>query len=671
MPGWLEALAHAVLLTVASLVPGLAVMAWTRPHADRAETLGTALALSPILGGVSVTVLRMTGVPWDIALLLVVLGAGLFGWLGWRLNGRFLEREPGAPAAWIAASVGVILLGAMYAGSEWWRLYSDAWTHEPIIRTLRAHGVPPLDPWYAGFRLQYAWLYHAWIAALTESIHVGPFAAMAFVAVAAYASVALLTGGLAMRLHRRSAGWTTALVLLGMNGAFVLTLPVILLQALIGATAGPEALRSVFGGVVHDADRAAALLRWFGAQTWFGNKFAGATPFALGLAALMAWLACLSRVIHVAARDRRELVLLGICALVAGMTHPVLLLDLAATIALWGLLTVLGLAGSRAIALRIVAPAAFATALGLAPAGWYFATLLAPSASHLALPFDASWPKLLGLGLCTLPALVFLPAAARALAAHGVAAKLWLAYVLSALGFALALRLPGDWPFFTVDKTSYLLWIPAALTSGAAFADFLRRRPPAFRALIALLMLAPPTLLVLGSRALDPRSGWRQPWNDPALVRLRASLPGNALLVVPPGDIDTPVFLARDAYDIDKIDGVVRGYDPAEMATRHALIDTLYRRGRLEPVLAERLEATRRPVYAIWPNQTGIVSWQTRTPGVPQRRFVAVGPMPSWSGRLPVVHFGEYAVSPLANPPGPRAGRFPMRTNPPVAKWGP
>ena len=138
-----------------------------------------------------------------------------------------------------------------------------------------------------------------------------------------------------------------------------------------------------------------------------------------------------------------------------------------------------------------------------------------------------------------------------------------------------------------------------------------------WRLALALLIVVPATALALGSHLGDRRAGWHQPWMRPALVELRTGLPRDALLVVPPGDLDTPVFLARDAFDMDKVDGAVRGYDPVELARRHALVDTLYRAGRVESRAgpcpgthgAAGLRGLARPGKP----------WQARTPGVPLR----------------------------------------------------
>jgi hypothetical protein len=649
MPDFMK---YSVVL-VATLLPGAAMIAWTRPATSRAGALGATLALSPIVGGALVALGVSAGLSWagalwallGLAALAIALGAARGAFASWRVS------APGARAAWISAALGVLVLGGMFAASEWWQLYGDAWTHEPIVRALLTHGVPPPDPWYAGFRLQYAWLYHAWVAALVAATGLSTFGIMSYLAVVSFAALALVAGDLAGRLHPHAAGWTTAFVLLGMNGAFVFTLPVIAGQALFGASGSPALFAQAFDGVTRNADRAGDLLRWFGAQTWFGNKFAGATPLSLGLAALTAWLAALWRVLDTTTPRRRDLVLLGACAACAGLMHPVLLLFLGVTTTLWWVASPLAGAGDPHASFVHATRPALATAASLVIPAAYFAGILAPSAGHLAPPFDLSAAKLTGLSLSVLPALVCAGLGARAFVAWGQAPRLWLLWTLAAALFTVALRLPGTWAFFTVDKTSYLAWIPLALVGGGAFATLLGRLPRGARFALAALVLVPPTGLALGARVLDPRFAWRQPWQEPGMARLRAELPADALLIVPPGDIDTPIFLARDAFDEEKIDGFVRGYDPDELIARRALVDSLYRAGVVSQVLLDRLTEFGRPVYAVWPDQAG-PAWQARTPGVPQRLFRAEGRMPPFAGSGWKTFGDSYAVLTLVPPRG-------------------
>jgi hypothetical protein len=655
-----------VALLLALVAPGAAVAAWG-PRATLAARCGLVLALSPLVGGAAVAALAVCGVPWAGAFWAVVLGSALLAVLG-RWRGRATAQEhaatpagAGPRAAWIAGIVGVVVLGFGYATSEWWRIASDAWTHEPIVRALLVHGAPPLDPWYAGFRLQYAWLYHAWVASAVASTGVDPFTWMSVLAVVSFAAFALAGGDLLARLHGPRAGGALAFFLLGLNGALCLTALAVAVQAMVGRTAGPEVMARAFAGVGTNADRTADLLRWFGTQTWFGNKFAGATPLSTGLAGLVAWLAALERRLVTPRGERGSALLVMVTAGATALTHPVLLLYLGATSVLMLALVAPGSPARRGETLPLAWHAAWPGLLGLVPAAMYFAGILAPSATHLGAPLDLSWPRVLGLVLCTLPALAFGAPVVRRWWNGAPAERVWAALTLGALAFTLVLRLPGAWPFFTVDKTSYLLWIPWALAGAGAWAAWTHRAPRAVGVAAIVLVLLPATALSLSSRALDPRAALRQPWNDPGMAALRDGLPREALLVVPPGDIDTPVFLARDAFDEDKTDGIVRGYDPDELATRHALVDTLYRAGRLEPALVTRLFATRRPIYVVWPDQG--LAWAARTPGAELRRFVALGAVPAWAGVLPprVNYAGFGAVASFGGaptpPPGPPGAR--------------
>jgi hypothetical protein len=246
-----------------------------------------------------------------------------------------------------------------------------------------------------------------------------------------------------------------------------------------------------------------------------------------------------------------------------------------------------------------------------------------------------------------LPGLAFAALALHSPAQQERGVRLWSVWVGAALVVVLLLRLPGAWPFFTVDKTSYLAWIPLALTGGGALAAFLAARRPVTRVLVAALLLVPATVLSLVSIALDPRFASRQPFDLPVFARLKESLPADAVLVTPPGDVDPGVFLARDLWTVDRWDGVVRGYDTATLALRAAAIDSLFRTGHVSAAAGQAFEVFPRPLFAVWPDQAGR-SWPGRTPGEPRRRFVTAGTRPAWAGERPVATFGGVVtVTPL------------------------
>jgi hypothetical protein len=640
--------AAGAILFAAAVLPGGAVLLLLRPRIDRAGATGAALALSPVLGGVLVVLARLAGAGAGPALFGVVGGAARVA----ALAGSRRHPEASVPAAgsrrvaWIAAAIATVLVGGILASSEWARVTFDAWTHEPIVRALRTSSLPPGDPWYAGLPLRYAWIYHAWAAALAAATGLDNFTVMAFLATASLAATALSVGHLAALLHGRAAGWATAFVLLGLNGGFLHQLPLIALQVGTGSIGGQAELERVFGGVWTNADRAADLLRWFGGQTWFGNKFLGATPLSLGLAALCAWLAGAGRLLLGAVPDRREAPRLALATFSAALLHPVLLVFLGTTTALLWTGSFLGLAGERRAALAATTPLALAVAAGGVPAALFYALFVA-RAGDVPTLFDFSWPKLVGLVACTLPGLVFAALALFGPRRREPGFRRWSLAVGAALVASLLLRLPGEWPFFTVDKTSYLAWIPLALAGGGAFAAFLAARRPVVRAVLAAGMLLPATVLSLVSTGLDPRFTRRQPFDLPVFALLREVLPADAVLVAPPGDADPAVFLSRDLWTVERWDGTARGHDPAELARRMVAADTLFREGRISPEAKRAFEALPRPLFALWPDQAG-TKWPRHTPGAGHRRFVVSGTRPPWVGALPVSTFGPIVtLSPL------------------------
>jgi hypothetical protein len=665
MPGSVELLpaaAHGppvlgwILLLAGSLLPGLALVQVTRTGGDRAGALGAAIAASPGIGGLLVTLAVLLGASWAFAFALVAGAGMLVVGVAWRQGPRGGGPVGGGPAAaWCFAAIGCAVVGWQYVRAEWWRIASDAWTHLPIVRALAEGGIPPPDPWYHGFTLHYAWIYHAWVLALAAATGIDGFSIMAYLATASLAALVLAAGSLAARLHRGQVGWTLAFLVLGLNALFPALLAIPVARALFGATAGWGELVRLFAGIPRDADRTTALLISAGGQSWFLNKFVSATPLSLALAAVVAWSGGLLRLRAGSGRVSGEMVLAGTLTLVGGVLHPVVLLWFAGVTLAVGLEWFMrpgvprGAGGGRGRALAWMASVGVA---GLIAGGYYRFGMGLESGGML--PFGFSPARAGGLLACTLPGLLWLAPAIHGLRADGgtpdrpAMVRSWLALLAASAVLALVLRLPGQWPFFTVDKTSYLLWIPLALTAGGAFGAFLARRGRWARWSLALALLLPVNGLALTSRLADVRNQWRQPWDDPALARARELLPAEALLVVPPGDIDTPVFLERDTWDIDKADGSVRGYPAGELAARHALVDTLFRTGRLDSTLARRLRAIGRPVYAVWPDQTG-PPWQRRTPGSVLRRFTAAGVRPPWAPGLPGIAVDDtYVLTPLA-----------------------
>jgi len=593
--------------------------------------LGAALALSPGLGGAFLTpllLLHLSLVQAGAALVAVSAAVALVGLLRAR---KSPPADPEERATWWFALLVVAGVAAFPLLGEWWRIYSDAWTHAGIVRAVVVHGVPPLDPGFAGARLQYAWIYHAFAAAAQAVTGVDVYAFLSLLEACALAGLILVAGSAAARADRKSVAWTLALLVFGLNALFPLFLPIELVRAFTGQVRGWAEVRRIFALLPLDTERTGVFLRSLGGQTFFLDKYTVVTPFALALACTVAWWAAFRRWCD----DGRpiELALAALTTLAAGLMHPVAGLDLGATAGLVGLLA---LAWPRGPRRDRALPWFAATLTGLVPVALYTATILGgKGGTHRELPVDLAPLKYLGYGTNLALALAFaLPALRRVRNGTG-SERTWLAALLATAAIAACVRLPGPSPFFTVDKFVYLVWIPLALTAGPAFAAWMSQRKAWARVALAAALFVPVNGLVFASRLADPHARVRQPWDRPVYAWLRAHTPRDAVLVTPAGDWETAQFAERDQYYSLGHATVQLGYPLAEITARAALVDHLFSRGTLTPAERARLSALGQPVYVVWTDFRSPV-WQT-TPGAIARAGLTLGPPPAFDPSLPLL----------------------------------
>jgi hypothetical protein len=235
------------------------------------------------------------------------------------------------------------------------------------------------------------------------------------------------------------------------------------------------------------------------------------------------------------------------------------------------------------------------------PFGVFFASIAGGAGgSHRSVPLDLAPLKLLGYVSCLALGLLLAARPLRRDWRAGGPARFWALWMLVGLALAAVFRLPGPSPFFTVDKFSYLLWIPLAAIAGPELHRILAARPVAWRAVVLLLLFLPVNGLALGSRALDPHTRGRQPWNEPGYVWARAHLPKDAVLVTPPGDWDTGGFAERDQYYTLDHAALQLGYPFEEIDARRRILLRVFSGQALEEADQRRLEALGRPVYAFW-----------------------------------------------------------------------
>jgi hypothetical protein len=614
------------------LVPGYACVAWTRPKgASRALRLGTALALGPPIGGAVIALLMLAHLDTRAAAIaLLVLGVGSL--IASRLR---RERNP-APAEsraawWIAGAfaLGTLLFPIL---SEWWRIYSDNWAHAGIVRVVEVGGVPPLDPGFAGVKLQYAWIYHAFVAGAHALIGVDVFAMMVLLEATALVAVILCAAGAISQAHGSTVTWTLLLLVLGLNALFPLFAPLLVVRAFLGDVRGMSELARQFDLTPLEWDKTGLFLRSLSGQDFFLDKFMVATPFALALAAFAGWIASFKRWLE--GGGRSELALGGSLTLAAGLMHPVVGVFLgASTILAFALaFATRGDPGARARLLSW----SIVVVLGLIPVVLYTATVLGGSGgTHRELPVDLAPLKILGYVSCLGLGLWFAARPLSKMAKGETAERGWALWVLAACVVALVSRLPGPSPFFTVDKLSYLVWIPLALVAGPAFASFMEARSVPARVALALLLFVPVNGLALMSRIADPHNAARQPFGLAGFAYLREHTPADAVLLVQLGDWESMGFGQRDQYFSLGHGAEQLGYDLAEIKARSALEEHLFRTGTLQPDDVARLARLHRPVYIVWADFRDPL-WQ-HTPGTFARFQAPAGPKPAFDPAFPVV----------------------------------
>lgn len=635
------------MLLAAIVLPGAAVLLAVAPRGmDRPVWWGTALALSPGLLGLTVTVLVLARVDLARASALALAGCAALAAGAMLVRARRARSQASSAGAvtaatgrWATAAFAWALLAALGVGlfpmfSEWWRVYSDAWNHFGILRSIVERGLPPTDPFFAGVRLQYAWVYHVYTAAVRSLTGIDPLALMAAWSSVSLASLVLSVASLGRRLNGAPVAVTLALVLFGLNALFPEFSPVLLIKAELGQVRGWAEVQRTFGLVPFGSDRVGTLLRGLDGQDYFLNKFMVATPFSMGLALMASWAASFER--WMSERGRAELVLAALLTLCAGALHPVVGLHLAMTTG--GLAALALVLGPRlGLDRTTVLPWGIASIAGFVPAALFILTLLGgPGGTHREFPLNLSPYKLMGMITCLALGFLFVRGPALALWRRGGPSRAWVVWLALGVLLGFTFRLPGGHPFYSVDKFSYLIWIPLAITAAPGLAGFLARRSSWARAALLAVLFVPVNALSLASRVADPATRERQPWNQPGIAWMRANLPRDAVLVVPNGDWDTGNLVGRDQY-MSMVSLVTQlGYPVAEIEARRALCERFFAAESLDTADHARLAALGRPVYAVWTDFTGH-EWRW-TPGESYRHGAAMPARPRPSGRARAVY---------------------------------
>lgn len=596
-PGLAGGAAGALMLWV---VPGAAMALLVSPRLGRLDLLLAALAFSPVLTALgSALVLLAGGGGEDAGRIMVVVSAaaGAIGFLRARPTDQGAERGP-----LVTVGIGIVLLcaltGVLPQLVEWWRIRSDAWFHAAVIAEMRDYGVPPMDPYFAGIKLQYMWLYHVLVDVESTALGLDVFRTMALVNVRALAGLVLAVFLLGRELSGRwdRAAGSALMVPLGLNAMFWFFLPVKLGRALVGEVRGLEEVTRQLNLTPFDFSTVIGFMRIYNNPEFYLDKYLVMTAFSLGLTLMVVcWLGAVR---FVARGDRYALLVVFTGMLGAIAFHSLVAFVVLASFG--GAMIIGWIRKDREMstaALRITL-ASVAACVVMSP--YIYSVMHAKHGGHL-IPVSITLGKTVAMLLSATSAFVLIYPFQRAFISRADApAVFFRAAALSLVVFCLLLRLPQSNAY---DKPGYFVWLPFAIIAGWTLADLWQRRSRSVRDAVVAWMLAFFLLVPVNALALAACYVMQTPeeitasdhrlalWATDATARDAVFIDRDmelALLVLGP----RRYYFGRSAY------AVHWGYEREHMAVRFHVRRSLLG-GALDARVLETLGDFPAPLYVI------------------------------------------------------------------------
>jgi hypothetical protein len=577
-------------------LPGLVLARRLAPADPLVVRVGRSLFLAPLVTGLAASAALLAGLPAHPAALVTAAFTLLLATAG------FLRGSPaGTPSgpwerrlAWTALLFALFLAAPLLA-REWVRVRSDAVFHSAVTLEIVAHGLPPEDPYFAGFRLQYAWFYHAVLAVWTQLTRGAPASVGAAISVLWAASGWIGAYTVWRRLGRSAAEayFAAAAVMLGLGAAFGLWLPIKAARGLLGETGGMAHLVHLLDPRPWSFDRLHEVVRIAGSPPPVIDKYLVMTAWGGAFTAFL-WL------LEAAASLRAQ-----------AFTPPVgrLGLTVLAVLATWLWNPALGLLAGIVLlvfsALQLVAPGPG----GRGPAGtllalWAAATvpgLLLVSASvgrsEGAAPFGLAGDALLASVLGALAGLLLAVPGFRLLDGDQ---RRWVGGLgLAALVAAALVSLPFP---NSLDKNPYPLHAIAALVGGGWIGSlvFGGRR---WLAGVLLALLLPVNLLYWGVLWVDPADAPPTPAETALHDWLRTETSPGTIVLDTPERVDVLWRVPRRQYFGRETYARQWGYDAAILAERRSVRDALQGGGEQKDAfahLARFAEERGAPVLVLW-----------------------------------------------------------------------
>jgi hypothetical protein len=476
------------------LLPGAALYWLTGRRTSALESLTGAFVLSPVITCVLCVLFMWAGISVETGVRGIITLAGIAGIAGIVVADRG-RREPGTDQLsrrqWVAAGALIlatlVLVGYLPQTSEWWRFRSDAWFHGAVVEQIAGFGLPPTDPFFAGYELQYMWFYHVTVLALSRAASLDPFRVMSFINLQCLAGMFLATllfAGIFVRSFGRRIG-SCILVAFGMNGLVWLFLPLKAIRALTGEVTGAEELGRTFSLSPFDLYTAKTFLTVYYNQEFFLDKFVVMTALGLAFSCMaMFWWACAEYL-----KSRRPYALIAASLCLVGMLGFHTLFGFVMTAAAGGGLVLSLIFRRRGVdgyRLRTAVELAIVLAASAAATAPYLYSITRLKEKEYVFPFGFSFEKAAGI-LITCAAVIVLAAFQRWFFAARDAAARFVQFGLAATVLFCALIVLPD--SNTYDKLPLFVFYPLAVIGGWTLSDMVtRRRSAAARAAAALAL---------------------------------------------------------------------------------------------------------------------------------------------------------------------------------------
>ena len=599
----------AAVFVAAGVLPGLGVVSCASLAADAA--LGIGASIAPVIFGVCVLLAMWAGASAHLA----AMAASGIGLLLFIFLARGSHALPASDRRAMLGALGIVLVAAILAFSlplteTWWRVREDSWFHAAVVDKLARDGLPLTDPYFAGLRIQYMYVYHAIVAACASLTGLDSFRAMVLVNAIALSSAVLafhaLAGEFTRRVGPRILG--TCLWVLGLNGWFYLSYPIRLARAALGETRGLETLRELFPWTPPGHATATSLLSVEGNQFMFLDKFMIGTAFSLTFGLV----ACVLLLLVRARRGRwskRHDAAFFLCISGTILLHLVTgLVIVLVTSALLALLLVVRAqtAGGGPSYARLLGWVVLAVA-ATSP----YVVSVAPREGSASLNYAVQRSQAIGIFFAVLPALVLAALFVRRPSRDTpdtLGSRAFSEMSLSATGIVILWTILVTAAALTIDlatnnetKFAFLVFLPLAALASGQLDRWWNSQPTRALAVVLVASATIPLHAIYFSHAARDATRFDVSDAERAVYSwMKKSAPHDAVVLEENDIVRVPVLASRDLYWGTEVYARNWGYPQEEMIARKRLRNAMFSQAGPGEVDLIRLRALERPVLVVY-----------------------------------------------------------------------